>query len=93
MAALPGCFRYNVAKSHIHGLLKSLAIEWGAAIRTVGLAPGFIDSPSNQIWFDSFPDARSERQRTIDSPANMQHSPVVPSTCWMGAPVPYVNGE
>ena len=36
-------------------------------IRTVGVAPGFIDTPGNQTWFDSFPDAEVERQRTIDT--------------------------
>lgn len=63
---IPGCFPYNVAKTAIKGLVQSLAIEWGPKIRTVGMAPGFIDTPGNQKWFDSFPDADVERQKTID---------------------------
>lgn len=61
---IPGCFPYNVAKTALTGLVQALAIEWGPAIRVVGVAPGFIDTPGNQAWFDSFPDAAAERQRT-----------------------------
>ncbi len=64
---IPGCFPYNVAKTAIKGLVQTLAIEWGPKIRTVGVAPGFIDTPGNQTWFDSFPDAEVEKQRTIDT--------------------------
>ena len=63
---IPGCFPYNVTKTALTGLVRSLAIEWGPTIRTVGLAPGFIDTPGNQKWFNSFPDAEKEKQRTID---------------------------
>ncbi|SHM78524.1 SDR family NAD(P)-dependent oxidoreductase [Mucilaginibacter sp. OK098] len=63
---IPGCFPYNVSKTALTGLVKSLAIEWGPAIRTVGLAPGFIDTPGNQQWFDSKPDPAKERKKTID---------------------------
>ena len=63
---IPGCFPYNIAKTALTGLVRSLAIEWGPAIRTVGIAPGFIDTPGNQKWFDSFTDAQAERQRTVD---------------------------
>lgn len=63
---IPGCFPYNVAKTAIKGLVQSLAIEWGPEIRTVGIAPGFIDTAGNQKWFDSFPDAKKERERTIN---------------------------
>jgi NAD(P)-dependent dehydrogenase (short-subunit alcohol dehydrogenase family) len=65
-ATIPGCFPYNVAKTAITGLVRSLAIEWGPAIRTVGLAPGFIDTAGNDTWFDSFSDALAERERTIN---------------------------
>jgi NAD(P)-dependent dehydrogenase (short-subunit alcohol dehydrogenase family) len=65
-ATMPGCFPYNVTKTALTGLVRSIAIEWGPAIRTVGLAPGFIDTLGNQTWFNSFPDANKERQRTID---------------------------
>lgn len=65
-SSIPGCFPYNVSKTAITGLVRSLTIEWGPAIRTVGVAPGFIDTAGNDTWFDSFPDATAERQRTID---------------------------
>jgi len=61
---IPGCFPYNVAKAGLLGLVQSLAIEWGPRIRTVGIAPGFIDTAGNQTWFDSFPDPDAERART-----------------------------
>ncbi|HWW42698.1 SDR family NAD(P)-dependent oxidoreductase [Pedobacter sp.] len=65
-ASIPGCFPYNVAKTALTGLVRSLAIEWGPAIRTVGIAPGFIETPGNQSWFNSFEHPDQERQRTID---------------------------
>ena len=65
-ASIPGCFPYNVTKTALTGLVKSLAIEWGPSIRVVGIAPGFVDTPGNTKWFDSFEDPREERQRTIN---------------------------
>lgn len=61
---IPGCFPYNVAKAGLLGLVQSLAIEWGPTIRSVGIAPGFIDTAGNQQWFDAFPDSAAERART-----------------------------
>ncbi|MCH7227047.1 SDR family NAD(P)-dependent oxidoreductase [Haloferula sp. A504] len=61
---IPGCFPYNVAKTALDGLVRALAIEWGPSVRVVGVAPGFIDTPGNQAWFDSFPDPAAERERT-----------------------------
>jgi NAD(P)-dependent dehydrogenase (short-subunit alcohol dehydrogenase family) len=61
---IPGCFPYNVAKAGLLGLVQSLAIEWGPSIRSVGIAPGFIDTAGNQTWFDSFADPTAERART-----------------------------
>lgn len=63
-ATIPGCFPYNVAKAALVGLVRSLAVEWGPAIRVVGIAPGFVDTPGNQRWFESFPNPAAERQRT-----------------------------
>ncbi|HEY8957776.1 SDR family oxidoreductase [Chitinophaga sp.] len=63
-STIPGCFPYNVAKTALTGLVRSLAIEWGPLIRTVGVAPGFIDTPGNQTWFNSFPSPEEERKRT-----------------------------
>ena len=64
-ATIPGCFPYNVTKTALTGLVRSLAIEWGPKVRVVGLAPGFIETPGNDTWFESFADAAVERQRTI----------------------------
>jgi NAD(P)-dependent dehydrogenase (short-subunit alcohol dehydrogenase family) len=63
--SIPGCFPYNVTKTALTGLVRSLAMEWGPKIRTIGMAPGFIETPGNDKWFESFPDAEAERQRTI----------------------------
>lgn len=65
-SSMPGCFPYNVTKTAITGLVRSLAMEWGPGVRTVGVAPGFIDTAGNDTWFDSFPDSAAERQRTIN---------------------------
>ena len=64
-SSIPGCFPYNVTKTAITGLVRSLAIEWGPDIRIVGIAPGFIDTAGNDTWFHSFPNATAERERTI----------------------------
>ena len=66
-STIPGCFPYNVAKAGLLGLVQSLAIEWGPDIRCVGIAPGFVDTPGNEEWFDSFPDPAVERERTARS--------------------------
>lgn len=64
-ASIPGCFPYNVAKTALTGLVRSLAIEWGPDVRVLGIAPGFIDTPGNDKWFNSFADPAAERGRTI----------------------------
>lgn len=65
-SSMPGCFPYNVTKTAITGLVRSLAMEWGPEVRTVGVAPGFIDTAGNDTWFASFPDPAAERRRTIN---------------------------
>lgn len=60
-ATIPGCFPYNVAKAGLGALVQSLAIEWGPRVRSVGIAPGFIDTPGNDTWFNSFPDPAARR--------------------------------
>lgn len=61
-----GCAPYKIAKTALTGLVKSLARESGPGIRTIGIAPGFIDTSGNQQWFNSFIRTEEERQRTID---------------------------
>ncbi|HMO58432.1 MAG TPA: SDR family oxidoreductase [Roseiflexaceae bacterium] len=63
-STIPGCFPYNVAKAGLAALVQSLAIEWGPRIRTVGIAPGFIDTAGNDTWFAGFADPAAERART-----------------------------
>ncbi len=63
-SSIAGCFPYNVAKTALMGLVRSLTLEWSPAIRTVGVAPGFIDTRLNEAWFNTFPDPAAERART-----------------------------
>ena len=63
---IPGCFPYNVTKTALTGLVRALAIEWGPQIRTVGIAPGFIQTPGNDKWFGSFTDPTAEYERTVN---------------------------
>ncbi|EBS7636135.1 SDR family oxidoreductase [Salmonella enterica] len=64
-STMPGCAPYNISKRALLSLVQSLTIEWGPEVRTVGIAPGFIDTNGNQAWFDSHPDARIAREKTI----------------------------
>lgn len=64
-STMPGCAPYNISKRALLSLVQSLTIEWGPEIRTVGIAPGFIDTLGNQAWFDAHPDALLARERTI----------------------------
>ncbi len=63
-ATIPGCFPYNVAKAGLVALVQSLAIEWGPGVRSIGIAPGFIQTAGADTWFESFPDPDEERART-----------------------------
>lgn len=64
-STMPGCAPYNITKRALLSLVQSLTIEWGPEIRTVGIAPGFIDTAGNQAWFDAHPDARVAREKTV----------------------------
>lgn len=64
--SMPGCFPYNVAKTGLKALVQSLTLEWGPKIRTVGIAPGFIDTFMAQEYFDTFPDPEAEKKNTIN---------------------------
>jgi NAD(P)-dependent dehydrogenase (short-subunit alcohol dehydrogenase family) len=64
-STMPGCAPYNISKRALLSLVQSLTIEWGPEIRTVGIAPGFIDTAGNQAWFDAHPDARIARDKTV----------------------------
>lgn len=64
-STMPGCAPYNISKRALLSLVQSLTIEWGPAIRTVGIAPGFIDTDGNQAWFDSHANPQAVREKTI----------------------------
>ncbi len=64
-STMPGCAPYNISKRALLSLVQSLTIEWGPEIRTVGIAPGFIDTDGNQVWFDSHPDGKIAREKTV----------------------------
>lgn len=61
---MSGSFPYNVAKTGLKALIQTLTIEWGPSIRTVGIAPGFIDTRLAEEYFNTFPDPQAERLRT-----------------------------
>lgn len=63
---LPGCFPYNIAKTALKALVQSLTVEWSPTIRTIGLAPGFMDTRITEEYFKTFPDPIAERKKTID---------------------------
>jgi NAD(P)-dependent dehydrogenase (short-subunit alcohol dehydrogenase family) len=60
---LPNSFPYNVAKAGLVALVQSMAIEWGPHLRAVGIAPGFIDTPLADAWFNEFPDPAAKRKQ------------------------------
>lgn len=61
-ATLPGIFPYNVAKAGVDALTQSLAIELGPrGIRANAVAPGYVDTPINDAYFSTFPDAQHAR--------------------------------
>ncbi len=63
---IPNCFPYNVTKTALTGLVRTLAIDWGPDIRTVGLAPGFIETEGGERWFAGFPDPEEARKRVVE---------------------------
>lgn len=64
--SIRGCFPYNVAKTALLGLVRSMALDLAPDIRVIGLAPGFIETDISKKWFGSFENPESEKKRTID---------------------------
>src|SRR5215212_5101233 len=60
---LPNSFPYNVAKAGLVAMVQSMAIEWGPHLRAVGIAPGFIDTPLAEAWFNEFSDPAAKRKQ------------------------------
>jgi len=63
---MKGCFPYNVAKTALLGLVRSMALDLAPDIRVIGLAPGFIETEGSKKWFGSFDNPETERRKTID---------------------------
>lgn len=59
-----GSFPYNIAKTALKAIVQSLTVEWSPSIRTVGIAPGFVETNLAKKWFESFPDPEEEYNRT-----------------------------
>ena len=62
---LPNSFPYNVAKAGLVAMVQSMAIEWGPHLRAVGIAPGFVDTPLAEAWFNEFPDPAAKRAQIV----------------------------
>jgi len=62
---LPNSFPYNVAKAGLVAMVQSMAIEWGPHIRAVGIAPGFVDTPLAEAWFNEFPNPAAKRAQIV----------------------------
>jgi len=54
-------FPYNIAKAGLTSMVQSIALEWGPHIRAVGIAPGLIETPQAEIWFNRFSDPNTKR--------------------------------
>ncbi|MGM0378076.1 MAG: SDR family NAD(P)-dependent oxidoreductase [Bacteroidota bacterium] len=65
-STIPGSFPYNVTKAGLVGLVNALAVEWGPEIRTIGLAPGFIQTEGGKKWFEHFDDPESAYLKTVE---------------------------
>ena len=64
---IPHCFPYPVAKHALVGLTRALAIEYAAeGIRVNAIAPGYIETPIAEAYWNTFPDPDAERRRAYD---------------------------
>jgi len=64
-STIQNCFPYNVSKTGIVGLVRSLAVQWGSEVRVVGIAPGFIETEGGELWFNSFAEPDKKRQEVL----------------------------
>ena len=64
---IPDCFPYPVAKHGLLGLTRALGIQYAAEnIRVNAIAPGYVETPIAQAYWNSFPDPEAERRRACD---------------------------
>jgi NAD(P)-dependent dehydrogenase (short-subunit alcohol dehydrogenase family) len=64
---IPHTFPYPVAKHALLGLTRSLGIEYAArGIRVNAIAPGYIETPIAEAYWNTFPDPAAEKRRAYD---------------------------
>jgi NAD(P)-dependent dehydrogenase (short-subunit alcohol dehydrogenase family) len=64
---IPHTFPYPVAKHALVGLTRSLAIEYAACgIRVNAIAPGYVETPIAEAYWNTFPDPAEEKRRAYD---------------------------
>jgi len=62
---IPNCFPYNVSKTGIDGLVRSLAVQWSKDVRVIGIAPGFIETEGGEAWFNAFQDPKKKKEEVL----------------------------
>ena len=66
LAPYPGAAHYAAAKAGIVSLTKSLAVEWAPYnIRVNAIAPGFLETPGTDRFYQEHPKARQDRLKRI----------------------------
>jgi NAD(P)-dependent dehydrogenase (short-subunit alcohol dehydrogenase family) len=65
-STMPGIFPYNIAKAGLKALVQSLTLEWGPAIRILGVAPGFIETEPFRKYFNSFAEPETEKLKVLN---------------------------
>jgi NAD(P)-dependent dehydrogenase (short-subunit alcohol dehydrogenase family) len=64
---IPHTFPYPVAKHALLGLTRSLGIEYAArGVRVNAIAPGYIETPIAEAYWNTFADPQAERRRAYD---------------------------
>jgi NAD(P)-dependent dehydrogenase (short-subunit alcohol dehydrogenase family) len=72
----PGFCAYSTSKAALAGLTRALAVEWGGAVRVMGIEPAAIATPMLEAGFAANPEARarlahSHPAGTIGDPAQV----------------------
>ena len=64
---IPNTFPYPVAKHGLLGLTRALGIQYAAeGVRVNAIAPGYIETPIAQAYWNTFPDPDAERRRACE---------------------------